>query len=165
VAQFRYRLQTLLDQKAQAKEEAQHALAAAQQELRIQEEELQACRREQEASADRVRRAREEIVSPASVHGSNGELMRMRRDYIGRLQDEWCNASDATAAQELAVREAEERLTAARETLTTASREVEVLEKHRARLERRFHDEVGRKETLEQEEMANVMFMQRRNEA
>lgn len=161
MAQFRYRLQTLLDQKVRAKEEAQQALAAAQRELRTEQEELEACRREQEAGADRLRRARAERVSPATG-GSSGELMLLRRDYIGRLKDECDDASDATGAQELRVTEAGERLAAARETLASASREVEVLEKHRARLERRFNDEAGRKEALDQEEMANVIFLQGR---
>jgi flagellar biosynthesis chaperone FliJ len=162
VAQFRYRLQTLYDRRVQAKEEAQHALAAAQQELRTEQEELEACRREQDAGARRLKRARAEIVSPA-VRGSSGTLMCVRRDYIPRLQDEWRSASDATAAQELIVSEAEDRLTAAREMLAIASRAVEALEKHRARLERRFNEEAERKDALEQEEMANVMFVRRRD--
>jgi flagellar biosynthesis chaperone FliJ len=157
VAQFRYRLQTLLDQKVQVKEEAQQALAASQRELRTEQDELEACRRAQESTVDKLRRARIERVSRAS-----GELMQLRRDYIGRLQDECDDALDATRAQELRVSEAEERLSTARETLASASRDLEVLEKHRARLERRFNNEVGRKEVLDQEEMANVMFLRGR---
>ena len=161
MAQFRYRLQTLLDQKTRAKEEAQHALAAAQRELRTEQDELEACRREQEASAERLRCAQVERMSPMTG-GASGELVRLRRDYIGRLQGECDDASDATRAQELSVSEAEERLASARETLASRSRDVEVLEKHRARLESRFNDEAGRKEALDQEEMANVIFLQGR---
>jgi flagellar biosynthesis chaperone FliJ len=162
VAQFRYRLQTLLDQKVQAKEDAQQALAAAQRQLRTEQEELEVCRREQEASADRLQRARLEGVS---LNGeSNGESMLLRRAYIDRLKDECDDASDATRAQELMVSEAEEQVAAARGTLASATRDVEVLEKHRARLERRFNDEAGRKEALDQEEMANVIFLQGRGE-
>ena len=161
MAQFRYRLQTLLDQKVQAKEEAQQSLAAVQRELLREQDELEACRREEEASAGRLRRARAERVSPM-FGGSSGEAMRLRRDYIGRLQGECDDASEATRAQELSVSEAEERLAAARETLASRSRDVEVLEKHRTRLERRFNDEAGRKEAFDQEEMANVIFLQGR---
>jgi len=145
----------------QAKEEAQQALAVAQRELRTEQDELEVCRREQEARSDRLQRARADSVSPAGG-GSSGESMLLRRNYIGRLRDECDDASDATRAQELLVREAEDRLEAARETLSSASRAVEVLEKHRERLERRFNEEAARKETQAQEEMANVIFLQGR---
>jgi flagellar biosynthesis chaperone FliJ len=161
VAQFQYRLQTLLDQKLQAKEEAQQTLANVQRDLRKEEQELESCRREQEARVERLERARAERLSPA-IGGSNGEMMQLRRDYIARLKDECDDASDATRAQELRVSETEERLAAARETLASASRDLEVLQKHRARLERRFNEEAGRKEALDLEEMANVIFLQGR---
>jgi flagellar biosynthesis chaperone FliJ len=157
VAQFRYRLQTLLDQKIQAKEDAQHALAAAQRELRKEQEELESCRREQQICAGRVRAAQVERVLHAV-----GEWLVLKRDYIARLKDECDDASDATRAQELRVSETEERVTAGRETLAAASRDLEVLEKHRERLERRFNDEAKRKEALNQEEMANVIYLQGR---
>ena len=162
MAQFRYRLQTLLDQKVEAKEEAQQRLASAQRELRTEQDELDVCRREQEARTGRLRRARMESLSPV-IGVSSGEQMRLRRDHIVRLQDELHDASDAVAAQGLRVTEAEERLATAREMLEARSRDVEVLEKHRARLERRFNDEAARKEVLEQEEMANIVFLRGRD--
>ena len=91
-----------------------------------------------------------------------GEQMRWRRDYIQRLRGEFKDASDVTRAQELTVSEAEDRLAAARQMLASRSRDVEVLEKHKAKLERRFNDEAARKEALDQEEMANVIFLQGR---
>jgi flagellar biosynthesis chaperone FliJ len=161
VAQFRYRLQTLLDQKAKAKEDAQHALAAAQRELSAEQVELDVCRGDEAAAAETLRLALAQKLSPP-LGGWNGELLRLRRGYIGRMEDEYNDASDATRTQELRVSEAEEGLGAARDTLATRSRDVEVLEKHRARLERRFHDEAARKEGLDQEEMANIIFLKGR---
>jgi flagellar export protein FliJ len=160
MAQFRYRLQPLLEQKVRVKEEAQLGLAAAQRELRAEEAELGACRRAQEVAAERLAGVRAEGVPGAGV--SRGELLRLRRDYLARLQDECDDASDAAGAQELRVSDALERVETAREVLTSASREVEVLEKYRARLERRFHNEIARKEAAEQEEMASLMFQQGR---
>ena len=158
MAQFRYRLQTLLGQKIQAKEDAQHALGVAQRELRASRDELEECRRVQEARAQNLRNARAERMSPR-IGGSSGEMMRLRRDHIGRLQDECDEASDATRAQELSVSEAEERLAAARATLATRSADVEVLEKHRSRLESRHNQEFARKEAIDQEEIANMTFL------
>ena len=96
------------------------------------------------------------------IRGTSGEGMRLRRDYIERLQQECADASEATRAQELGVSEAEERLAGARQLLASRSRDVEVLEKHRSRLEARFNGEAARKEALDQEEMANVIFLQGR---
>jgi hypothetical protein len=150
-----------LDQKVRAKEEAQHGLAEAQRNLRKEQDELDACRREQEAAAERLRNARAEALSVAAGAAS-GEWMRLKRLHIHRLEDQDEHAAAETRAQELSVTEAEERLSAARETLASRSRDVEVLEKHRARLERRFREEAARKEALDQEEMANVIFLQGR---
>jgi len=160
MAQFRYRLQTLLDQKVRAKEEAEHGLAAAKRNLRAAQEELEECARVQKASADQLRCARVEMVS-SGFGGSRGEQMRWRRDYIRRLEAEYKSASDATRAQELSVSEAEERLAGARETLASRARDVEILERHRAKLERRFNEAAARKEALDHEEMANITFLRK----
>jgi hypothetical protein len=161
MAQFRYRLETLLEQKLQAKEEAQHALAAAQRHLRKEQQELEACVREEQAAADRLQNSRAEALSPiAGV--TTGEWLRLKRAHTQRLEQEHERAVAETKAQELSVTEAEERIIAARQVLASGSRDVEVLEKHRARLERRFRVDTERKEALDQEEMANVIFLQGR---
>lgn len=161
MAQFRYRLQTLLEQKLQAKEEAQHGLAAAQRDLRKEQDDLETCLREQQATADRLQEARAEALSPIAG-ATTGEWMRLKRAHIHRLEEQYERTVAETRAQELSVTEAEERLAAARQTLVSRSRDVEVLEKHRARLERRFRAETEHKEALDQEEMANVIFLEGR---
>jgi flagellar biosynthesis chaperone FliJ len=160
--EFRYRLQILLDQKTREKDAAQQALAAVQRALQLEQEELGACRREQDQRAIRLGRARAEVISSAAG-GSKGEWIRLKRDHVWRLIEEYSDALDETRAQELKVSEAEEAVAAARLAMVARSRDVEVLEKHRARLERRFKNEADRKESLAQEEMANVMFLQGRN--
>jgi flagellar biosynthesis chaperone FliJ len=56
----------------------------------------------------------------------------------------------------------EERLAEARRDLGEITREVEVLHKHRERLEQRFLREIERKDALEQDEIGNVLYMSRR---
>jgi len=160
MAQFQYRLQTLLEQKTRAKENAQHTLAAAQRELWKEQNELEVCRREQEAAAESLRNARAESLSPAAGAAS-GEWMRLKRGHIHRMEDHDERATAEARAQELSVAEAEERLLAVRDELASRSRDVEVLEKHRTGTERRFLEEMARKETLDQDEMANVIFRRR----
>jgi YscO-like protein len=159
MAQFRYRLQTLLDEKTREKQAAQQMLAVTQKELREEQDELEMCRREQETAANRLKRARAEMIPSVSGDTSAG-WVRLRRDHIERLKDECNDSSDATRAQEVRVSEAEERFTGARQTLAARCRDVEVLEKHRARLEHRFIRELEQKEALAQEEMANIIFLQ-----
>jgi hypothetical protein len=158
---FRYRLQTLLDRKVREKEEAQQALAVAQRDLRKEQDELESCRREQQVREERLRHARSGwLFTAAGV--STGEAMRLRRSHVLRLEHECFEAAGETRSQELSVAEAADRLAAARETLASRSRDVEVLEKHRARLARRFQDDAARKDALEQEEMANLVFLRGR---
>jgi chromosome segregation ATPase len=145
----------------QARQEAQHGLAAAQRELQKQQDELEICRLEQEAAAKRLQETRAEALSPVAG-ATTGEWMRLKRAHIHRLEEQNERAVAETKAQELSVTEADERLAAARETLASRSGDVEVLEKHRARLERRFRAETEKKEALDQEEMANVIFLQGR---
>lgn len=161
MSQFRYRLQTLLEQKLRTKEEAQHGLATAQRELRKEQDELEVCLREQHSTSARLQGARAEALSPVAGV-TTGEWMRLKRDHIHKLEEQHERAAAETKAQELNVTEAEERLAAARQTLASRTRDVEVLEKHRQRLERRFRTETERREALDQEEMANVIFLQGR---
>jgi flagellar biosynthesis chaperone FliJ len=160
---FRYRLQPLLDRKVQVRDEAQQALVEAQRDLRKEEEELESCRREQEGCEERLRQAHSEWLSPAAG-ASSGEAMRLRRGHIQQLDRERRAAAEETHAQESSVADAGERLAGARDTLAARSRDVEVLEKHRVRLERRFLENAARKEALDQEEIANVVFLRGRSE-
>jgi hypothetical protein len=156
VAQFRYRLQRLLEEKIRAKDTAHQQLSAAQRDLRTEEEELVACRNEQSAVAETLRRA---LAENAGTGEATGQSFRMRRQFIERQRDQLAQATGATRAQELHVQEAGERVAAARASLALCSREVDVLEKHKSRLECRFNLEVERKVSLEQEEMATIIFL------
>ncbi|MEZ5356669.1 MAG: hypothetical protein R2762_28870 [Bryobacteraceae bacterium] len=154
---FSYRLQTLLDRKAEEQEQAERALASAQGELRVQRERLEAERRNQEEIAARRDAFRRQ--PPATV---TAEAMRYRADYLRGLDYDLDQAKDAVYAQRYAVEEAEEKLEQARATLAEATRQAEVLRKHRDKAESRWKREAERKEELEQEEIGSVMFEMRR---
>ncbi len=157
---FRYRLQPLLDKKQAAKEDAQRALGERQKELGAELEALdRAC-----GECERIERELAQARGVVLGAGATGGFIQARRDYARGLAADLETAADARAAQEGRVREAEQRVAEARTALAECSREVEVLEKHRERLEQRFRREAERKEALEQEEMGNVMFLSRRRE-
>ncbi len=158
MATFRYRLEALLDQKCEAKEAAQRKLAACRAEetaAQAQLEEMEARSRE---ASDRKNAARNhEFEGEVSMD----EVAARRTDfaiYSRRLED----ARDAVLSQRIHLEELAELTETASAALTEASREYEVLLKHRAKAEAEFRAEADRKETLEQEDIAAAMFESRR---
>jgi flagellar biosynthesis chaperone FliJ len=158
MAAFRYRLETLLEQKHEAKEAAQRKLAACRAEERAAQSQLE----ELEAQ---VRQA-SELKNQARDHAFEGEVsmddvMARRTDvaiYSRRLEE----ARDAVLSQRIHLEELAEITASASAALTEASREHEVLAKHRAKAEAAFRAEAERKENLDQEEIAAAMFEARR---
>jgi flagellar biosynthesis chaperone FliJ len=155
---FRYRLQTLLDRKAELKENAERELAAARQKLREAEARLAAARdREQALDADRAARRR------ALLTGESGgdEVRRRVSDLalVGRRIEE---ARDEVMSLRLHTEESKEQVDHAAVVLAGAVRELEVLNKHRAKGERRFRAELERKDAAVQDEIASALFARRR---
>jgi hypothetical protein len=159
---FQYRLQVLLDEKIRAKETAQQSVLAAQRNLAVERGELDQCHRLEAAAQCAVRDARLHLLR--QVTGvSAGDSIPLRRAHIERLGREYEDACGSRRAQELRVREAEERVEESRLLLALLSRRVEVLQKHRERLQEEFCREAERFETLAQEEMANVIYLRGRS--
>lgn len=156
-AKFQYRLQTLLEQKEHAQEEAERALGGAQGELRVQRERLEEQRRHQAEITTRRDTFRRQ--APASF---DSDSMRYRTDYLRGLDQDLERAKDAVYAQRYAVEEAEDKVEQARTTLAEATREAEVLRKHREKSEARWKQEQERKSELEQEEIGSVLYESRR---
>jgi type III secretion system (T3SS) protein YscO len=65
-------------------------------------------------------------------------------------------------SQELAVDEVRGVVREAEMKTSERKRAVEILEKHRAKLEKRFLTEIEQKEALEQDELGNVMYLMQR---
>jgi flagellar export protein FliJ len=145
---FHYRLQPLLDRKADLKEEAERALAAARQKLRETEASLAAAReREQALEADRAERRRGLLTGE-----SGGDQVQRRVADLALLGRRIEDARD----------EAKEQVEQAVAALAEAARELEVLNKHRAKGERRFRAEQERKDAAAQDEIASALFARRR---
>jgi flagellar export protein FliJ len=155
---FRYRLQTLLDRKAELKEEAERALAAARQKLREAEARLAAAReREQALDADRATRR------PVLLTGeSRGNEVRRRVSDLAMVGRRLEEARDEVMSLRLQIEESKEQVDRACAALAEAARELEVLNKHRAKGESRFRAEQERKDAAAQDEVASALFARRR---
>jgi flagellar biosynthesis chaperone FliJ len=91
------------------------------------------------------------------------QLQRLALDvqiFHRRLQD----AKDAVLTQRIDLEEKQDAVQQAATAVADATREVEVLRKHREKSERRFLAELERKETNEQDEIASAMYETRRRQ-
>lgn len=157
---FRYRLQPLLDLKNERKEQCELALAERRRELIAEREalvELETKRNTIAVALGEALRARLAAGAEASGHA-----LGQHTSYLRGLTDDLSAAKSAVMAQTIRVRDFERRVEDARRQLADAAREVEVLEKHRERLEKRFLREQERKAGVEQDDMGNIIFNQKR---
>jgi flagellar biosynthesis chaperone FliJ len=112
--------------------------------------------------------ARKAELRKALLHTAaslSGREAGVRKDYLRGLEQDVEAAKDAVFSQRLVVEEVEERLASARSQLAERTRDVEILEKHRDRLEQRYRRDVARKEAIEQDEVGNMLYLSRRRTA
>ncbi|MBV9508138.1 MAG: flagellar export protein FliJ [Acidobacteriia bacterium] len=151
-APFKYRLQKLLDLKLERKEELQRDLAQRLAELAAEQ------KAHQELEAARAR-MEEKLASLKRVPlGMSGLAIQQYRDYLRGLVMDVEATRDAEFSQRLRVQEFAENVAKARRVLAECSRELEVLNKHRDRLEKRFLKEAERKEAADQDEIGSMLF-------
>lgn len=158
MAEFKYRLQVLLDQKIEAQEEAQRRLAERQKELAAEQKTLDELCAGQQRITEAMARTRQTLVTTGGgVHG-----ILSRRDYLRGLKADLESAKDAVLLQRARVQDFEQCVSDTRKELAEYSRQVEILKKHRDRLAKRFAREREAQEAKEQDEMGNVIFLRRR---
>ena len=155
---FPYRLQPLLDQKVERKQEAERAQVERRKELRESEARLA----ELQSRQGELETARTACRTTLLSGESTGEEIRRRRDDLSLATRRVEDIKDEVMAQRIEIEERVELLENATAALAAATREVEVLHKHRSRSERRWLAEIERKEAIEQDEIAAALFQTRR---
>ena len=158
--QFRYRLQLLLDLKIERRQDRERALAERQRELAMEQSALSELEREQEKLESALSEGRRGRLITGIAAG--GHDLRLRTEYLRRVASDVEIGRGAVSAQRLRVGEFQDRVAQAREALADAAREVEVLKKHRERLEKRFLRVMEQREAQEQDELGGILFNQRR---
>jgi flagellar biosynthesis chaperone FliJ len=160
MAVFQYRLQLLLDLKLHRREELERALAERQRELAAEKVALAELERAQEAMKCKLAEALRARLTAGS--SACGYTLGLHSEYLRGLNGDVQAANGAASAQRVRVGEFQDRVAEARRQLSEAAREVEVLKKHRDRLEKSFRRAAEKKEALEQDEMGGITFNQRR---
>jgi flagellar FliJ protein len=159
MASFKYRLQTLLEQKIEAKRQAQAAVGQALRSLEEAQRTLEELRNKEQALHDKKTRLRKGMFAPDPGEKLAAADLQGRDAYLKRLGEEADEAGAEVFGQRIVVEECEEGVQKARRALAEAAREVEVLEKHKAKLEERFHREHERQEALQMDEAATSAFL------
>ncbi|AGC44150.1 FliJ family protein [Myxococcus stipitatus DSM 14675] len=156
-----YRLQTLLDMRTRAKEEAEQAFSDAIKALEREKAELQRLMDELE----RRKRERKEKVAAylkevmAKGAGING--MNMMGRFEERLKDEEAQVALEVERQREAVKVAERVVEQRRREMAEAAKELKAIEKHKETWQKQVKHERQQREELNQEEIGNALFLAR----
>ena len=163
MAQFTYRLQRLLEQKEEARKEAERELTRQEHELEAQRATLRSLQqRERELVERREHMRRDLLKQPGEgVALAASEVTKRSEDVkVVGLQIE--DAKKDVGSQRVVVEQCETRVQQAKRRVEEARREVEVLTKHRTKQEERFQRALQVQEELELDEIGNVLHAARR---
>lgn len=162
MAGFQFRVQVLLNQRSEAKQQAEELLAEREREHAAEQQTMKELE-------DAAHRARELYDRKRAEHFANGlyggSAFSKRSDFLLGLKMDMQEAQSGVLAQQVFVDQASEEVQLARTALEERRREVEVLEKYRQKAEKRFLQEAAYREELEQDEIGNVMHLSRRAKA
>ena len=157
-----YRLQTLLEMRQRAKEdaerrfsEAMQALAKEQKELKRLEEDLE--RRKQERK-EKVQAYLAEIMSKGVVGINAFNSMNL---YEERLKDEEAQVALDIERQKEAVKAAERFVEEKRLEMAEAAKELKAIEKHKENWAKEVKRERDMREEMAQEEIGNALHLAR----
>jgi flagellar biosynthesis chaperone FliJ len=159
---FKYRLDPLLSQKTQVKQDAEQSLAERSRELSEEEKRLAEVKQHEAELLRLKEKARSDLLQPGGGKQITGEDIRRRLDYLRGVDHDVETARGEVFAQKQAVDESQEKLIQARQFLADCAREVEVLEKHRGKAEARHVQQVERKEANELDEIGSHLYISRR---
>ena len=156
-----YRLETLLEMRARAKEEAEQAFSAAikalekeKQELKRLEDEL--VRRKAERKQKVMAYLNEVMAKGAGINGMN-----MMSRFEQRLKDEEAQVALDVERQREAVKVAEKLVERRRQEMADATMELKAIEKHKETWQKQVKYERQQREELNQEEIGNALFLAR----
>ena len=159
---FKYRLDPLLHQKTQVKQQAEQSLAERSRELTEEERRLAEVQQHEAELLSLKERSRNELLHTGSAKQLTGEEVRQRLNHLRGVDQDVESARGEVFAQKQVVDESQVKLIQARQFLADCAREVEVLEKHRNKQEVRHHNELERKESHELDEAATHLFISKR---
>jgi flagellar export protein FliJ len=157
-----YRLQTLLEIRARAKEDAEQAFAAAMAALNKEKEALKKleedlARRKVERKAKVAAYLQEVMAKGGTQAGGFTSLNR----FEDRLKDEEAQVGLDIERQKEVVIDAEKTVEEKRKAMADAAMELKAIEKHKDKWKLQVRTERQTREEMTQEEIGNALFLQR----
>ena len=156
-----YRLETLLEMRARAKEEAEQAFSAAIKALEKEKAELkrledELARRKAERKAKVMAYLNEVMAKGAGINGMN-----MMARFEQRLKDEEAQVALDIERQREVVKVAERTVEQRRAQMAEAAKELKAIEKHKENWQKQIKYERQQREELTQEEIGSALFQAR----
>jgi hypothetical protein len=156
-----YRLETLLEMRARAKEEAEQAFSAALKAL--EKEKLDQRRLEEELERRKAERKQKVMayLNEVMAKGAGINGMNMMSRFEQRLKDEEAQVALDIERQKEAVKAAERAVEQRRYVMAEAAKELKAIEKHKENWTKQIKAERQQREELNQEETGNALFQAR----
>lgn len=159
----KYRLQIILDKRQKIKEDAETNLAEAQQAVIAEQKKEQECADEVERAKQRKEDEKKELNRKTMEGLLSIEKIKMGKEFLKTLDFEIKKAQEKLEQQRLKVQEAKDFVEKRRAELVEATKEFQAIEKHKQKWQEQLKKEMEAKEQEEQEEIGNVLFLQRKS--
>jgi flagellar export protein FliJ len=156
-----YRLQTLLEMRERAEEEAKQAFAAAMKAL--EKEKAEQKRLEDDLEQRKVTRKQkvQEFLAGVMKNGVAANGIGAMNRFEDRLKDEEAKVALEIERQKDKVRQAEKTVELRRLEMADAAKEKKAIEKHKENWQKEVRKERQMREELAQEEIGNTLHLQR----
>lgn len=161
--QEKYNLQRLLEVRTRARETAVKYLAECRQQLYLQETELETRKTAVEDCRRTQQRAQTEMLNKARNGMKNREIL-IHRQHLMDLRETETKLLAAVEQQKAVVERAEQEVENALLALHEATREMQVIEKHRENWQREKKVEVVRREQKTNDEIGAILHERRKYE-
>jgi len=159
-----YRLQTLLEIRERAKEEAQRFLAEAMAALKAEQDRLRDLENELERMIARRETKKREYAEKAMRGEMDARSAVAANVYIERLKEQEQLQADSIEAQKGVVAQKTDEVDAARQDLIRADQELKALEKHKEKWAEEVKKERQAKEEIAADEIAQTIHRRRRED-
>lgn len=158
----KYRLQIILDKRQKLKEDAEKLLADAQKELEGERTKEKECVQAVEDAKQKKENAKIELNQKIMEGKLSIEKVRMGKDHLKSLDFEIKKAQEKLEQQRERVKEAEAFVEQRRSELVEKTKDYQAIEKHKEKWVQNVKREIETAEQNEQEEVGNVLFVQRK---
>jgi flagellar export protein FliJ len=156
-----YRLQTLLEIRERAEEEAKQAFSAASKVVQKEKEQQKKLEddlaRRKATRKEKMQQYLAEVMKKGVGAGGIGAM----NTYENRLKDEEAQVALDIERQKESVRQAEQTLEEKRLEMAEAAKEKKAIEKHKDNWKKEVKKERDAKEEMNQEEIGNALHLQR----